>query len=290
MTTFQSAADRADEQVATVRDDPAGRVALMAALYEGSPNRRVDHLPYRRAALAFMGWQFRRGLLNPVPSADEIPPGSPWWRAVNERLLHDTAEARAVLDGYRNEASSPSARLCIEFGRRPTVHNWYRAHNAAVIAAYLDYEQLAANENLIERFFINLVLVRVLFAHALVSAPRLALAWCAPLAPLLGDPRLGMTGIFLSLSRVLPDTYPLQGNLSNYVDAEHSFGHILDVGLIRPRIDALFAWSADELGEPRVPGLLTDGVPAYSGIDNAAVWNLPPAVPARLIRRLIPIS
>lgn len=286
---MQSAADRAADQVATVRDDPAARVALMAALYEGSPNRRGDHLPYRRAALAFMDWQFRRGLLNPARPADEIPPGSPWWRAVNERLLHDTAESRAVLEGYKNEASSPSARLCIEFARCPTVHNWYRAHNAAVVAAYLDHEQLAAKENPIERFFINLVLVRVLFAHALVAAPRLALGWCAPLAPLLGDPRLGMTGIFLSLSRVLPDTYPLQGNLSDYVDAEHSFGHVLDVGLIRPRIDALFAWSADELGESRVPGLLVDGIPAYSGIDNAAVWNLSPAVPARLIKRLIPV-
>lgn len=60
-----------------------------------------------------------------------------------------------------------------------------------------------------ERFFLNVVLVRVLFAHALVAAPRLALGWLAPLGRQAGDPRIGMTGIFLSLSRVLPDRYPL---------------------------------------------------------------------------------
>ncbi len=277
--------------MATVRDDPAGRVALMAALYEGSPSRRGDHLPYRRAALAFMGWQIRRGLLNPTRPADEIPPGSPWWRAVNERLLHDTAESRAVpRGGYRNEASSPSAQLCIEFARRPTVHNWYRAHNAAVVAAYLDHEQLAARENLIERFFINLVLVRVLFAHALVAAPRLALGWCAPAGPHARRPSSGHDRHLPVLSASSARHVPARRKLSDYVDDEHSFGHVLDIGLIRPRIEALFAWTADELGESRVPALLVDGVPAYSGIDNAAVWNLSPHVPARLIRRLIPVS
>jgi hypothetical protein len=57
----------------------------------------------------------------------------------------------------------------------------------------------------------NVVLCRVLYAHALVAAPRMSLGWLRPLAPVLGDPRLGMTGIFLSLSRVLPDEYPLRG-------------------------------------------------------------------------------
>jgi hypothetical protein len=43
-----------------------------------------------------MGWQLRRGLLNAL---DGEMPGSPWWRAVNERLLRDTAEARAHVLG-----------------------------------------------------------------------------------------------------------------------------------------------------------------------------------------------
>src|SRR5688572_26473113 len=55
----------------------------------------------------------------------------------------------------------------------------------------------------------NVVLARVLYAHALVAAPRLALGRLAGLSRTLGDPRLGMAGVFLSLRRVLPNLYPL---------------------------------------------------------------------------------
>ena len=74
-----TAREYAADLVASVRDDPAGRLALMGSLYEADPGRPELHLPFRRAALAFMGWQLRRGLLNPV---EHETPGSPWWRAV----------------------------------------------------------------------------------------------------------------------------------------------------------------------------------------------------------------
>ena len=125
----------------------------------------------------------------------------------------------------------------LDFIRRPTARNWYRAHNASIVAGYLDNEELAVQAELrVERFFINVVLVRVLFAHALVAAPRLALGWLAPLGRRSGDPRVGMTGIFLSLSRVLPDRYPLGDDVDTYVAVEHGFGHMLDIGIIAPRI------------------------------------------------------
>jgi hypothetical protein len=56
----------------------------------------------------------------------------------------------------------------------------------------------------------NVALARVLYAHTLVAAPRLALGRLAPLARVVGDPRLGMAGAFLSLRRVLPNRYPLE--------------------------------------------------------------------------------
>jgi hypothetical protein len=93
--------------VASVRDDPAGRVALMRSLYDAEPGRPELHLPYRRAALGFMGWQLRRGLLDP---RDGDAPGS-WWRAVNERLLTGTAEARA-----HASAAAPEAVLHVNCG------------------------------------------------------------------------------------------------------------------------------------------------------------------------------
>ena len=98
------------------------------------------------------------------------------------------------------------------------------------MAAYLDHRELAESETHAERFFLNLILVRVLFAHALVAAPRLALSWLWPVGPVLGDPRLTITGIFVSLSRVMPDRYPLTRDLGWYIDNEHGFGRILDLG------------------------------------------------------------
>ena len=90
---------------------------------------------------------------------------------MNEGLLRDTAEARALAFGYAGEPSRDAVAAHLDFIHRPTARNWYRAHNASIAAGYLDNEALAAEEGRVERFFINVVLVRVLFAHALVAAP-----------------------------------------------------------------------------------------------------------------------
>ena len=233
----------------------------MCRLYTGPAGRAMTHLPYRRAAVAFMGWQLRRGLLRP-PHGPR--PGSPWWRAVNERLLRDGWEARALADGYDPAGASASAAPTLTFIREPTARNWYRAHNVSIVKAYLEHRDLAEVEDRTERFFINLVLLRVLYAHALVSAPRLALGRLAPVAPALGDPRVRMTGIFLSFSRILPDTYPLGNDVERYVAIEHQLGRILDVGVIQPRLRQVYDWSAAELGQPGVRDLLADNVPCYA--------------------------
>jgi len=98
----------ADAQVAVARDDPSARLALMERLFRGPTGRAPRHLPFRRAALSFMRWQAQRGLLNPL---DAVAPGSVWWRAMNERLLRDGAEAIALVGGLRGDPSSPAVRL-----------------------------------------------------------------------------------------------------------------------------------------------------------------------------------
>src|SRR5262245_55135769 len=162
----------AEAQVAAVRDDPAARLALIARTYHGPTGHAPQHLPFRRAALSFMRWQASRGVLDPL---DASPPGSVWWRAVNERLLRDGCEAVALVGGLDGEPSSKSVRFWLDFVARPTGRNWYRAHNASIVDAYLEHRSLAEAESRPERFFMNVALVRVLYAHALVGAPQLAL-------------------------------------------------------------------------------------------------------------------
>jgi hypothetical protein len=285
-----TAADYADLSVARVADDPHARLALLYELYEVPRAADRGYLPFRRAAAAFMGWQLRRGLLN-APSGPA--PGSPWWRAVNGRLLRDTCEARALAFGRPGEPRTAGVVATLDFIRDPTARAWYRAHNLAIVSAYLDNEDLAREEGRVERFFINLVLVRVLYAHALVADPRLALGWLAPLGRAVGDPRLGMTGIFLSLSRVLPAQYPLDDDPGSYVAAEHRFGHLLDVGIILPRLRQLYEWSAHELAVPALAGLLADPgpTPTYAwDPQESDVWHPQPSLLARAARRAVPGS
>ena len=110
-----------------------------------------------------MRWQAGRGLLEPL---DASPPGSVWWRAMNERLLRDGCEAVALLGGW------PASRR-----RRPCASGWPspRADRGQLVPGaqrehrgrYLEHRELAEAESAPERFFMNVALLRVLYAHAL---------------------------------------------------------------------------------------------------------------------------
>src|SRR5512134_628007 len=280
-----TAAASAEAQVAAVRDDPAARLALIVRTYHGPTGRAPQHLPFRRAALSFMRWQAQRGVLDRL---DAAPPGSLWWRAVNERLLRDGCESVALVGGLAGEPSSQPVRLWLEFIANPTGRNWYRAHNASIVGAYLEHRDLAEAESPPERFFMDVALVRVLYAHALVGAPRLALGRFAPLGRLLGDPRLGMAGVFLSLRRVLPNRYPLAHDVERYIAAEQRLGRMLDYAVIVPRLQCLYEWSAEELGEPRLLELVRDGNPIYAWpFEHRHVWRTPHMpLAARVLERV----
>jgi hypothetical protein len=222
--------------------------------------------------MSFMHWQAERGVLRPV---DADPPGSRWWRAVNERVLLDGCEAMARAGGLPGQPSSATIELWMSFVATPTPRTWYRAHNVSVVSAYLESRELAELESMPERFFFNVALLRVLFAHALVAAPRLSLGRSAVLGPLLGDPRLGMAGAFLSLRRVLPNRYPLDGEVETYLVAENRFGRMLDYGVIVPRLQALYEWSARELALPGLRELVREGSPIYAWpYADRHVWRL----------------
>jgi deazaflavin-dependent oxidoreductase (nitroreductase family) len=208
---------------------------------------------------------------------------------VNERILRDGCEAVAFSGNLAGPVSSPTIDHWMAFVDDPTARAWYRAHNGSVVAGYLEHRDLAEAENAAERFFMNVVLCRVLFTHALVAAPRLSLGWLRPLAPLLGDPRLGMTGIFLSLSRVLPAEYPLRDGVSTYLERELGFGRLVDYGVIVPRLQQLYEWSAQELGAPALLDYVRDGALTYAwSYEERDVWRAPDSVLVRVVHQMLP--
>ena len=261
VTASLTASGLATARVAAARDDPAQRLELASRHFECGLHPEGAWRRFARSELAFLRAEIARGVLGPT---DRRPPGSPWWRAVNERLLHDASEATLLVQGYPGEPSHQSVELWLAFADEPSSASWYRAHNASIVGAYLEHETLAAQELLAERFVLNVVLLRVLYAHALAAEPRLALGHLAPLGRLFGDPRRGSVGLFLYVKRGLPERYPLTGvSLDELIAGERRFFGSMDHGVFGARIGALYAFAARSLCEPRVENLVSDGMPAY---------------------------
>ena len=172
--------------VASVRDHPARRLELAARFYDQCAGRRPIQA-YRRAETAFMTWQV---------------------------LIRDAWEASLLGAEPSAAPSRPSVARWLHFLHAPSARSWYRAHNASIVAGYLTHRELAEQEHPVERFFMDVALVRVLYAQSLLTAPRLALGHLAPAGRVLADPRWRGADAFLSLHNVLPDRYPLDASRS----------------------------------------------------------------------------
>jgi hypothetical protein len=273
------AADEAMSMVAAAGPDRAGRLRLARAFYDDKP-WRVSIRAYRRAEAAFMRWQVSRGVLAPPDSGQ---PGSQWWRAVNECLLRDTWEADRLLAGRPGTSSKPAVSRWLDFLRRPSGETWYRAHNSSIVAGYLEHRHLTEAELPVERFFMDVALGRVLYAHALVARPRLALGRLHAAGRPLGDPRWRGADAFLSLHNILPTRYPLTGvSINEILDAENYVGRLIDYGVIVPRTQELYAFGAAELDEPGLLDLIQDGFPVYGcSYSDRHVWTTSRARAAR---------
>lgn len=262
----------AERAVRAAADDPIRRRALVTAFYE-NPTMRGSTSRYGRAELAFLDWQLRRGVLAPTSGAR---PGSPWWRAVNARLLCDAGEARHLFDGAAGHPSRPAVSRWISFLERPTPRSWYRAHNTSIAFAYLEYRDLALDEEPLERFFMDVTLARLLFVHSLLLDPRSVLGRaCWPIGRLACDPRLPAVDTYLSLRNVLPDEYPLAGlTLPDVLDAENFWGRLIDYGVLLPRLPQIYDLAADDLSCDQLRDFVQDGRPAYAWPrERPEVWT-----------------
>ncbi|MFG2001557.1 hypothetical protein ACGFNU_20645 [Spirillospora sp. NPDC048911] len=253
------AASLAAARVRQVAEGTGSRVRLATEFYRAAGRERGS---YGRAELAFLRWEIARGVLNPPAAAT---PGSPWWRAVNDRLLRDKIEAALLYEAGAGRPSARSVDLWVEFLRVPSPAAWYRAHNSSVVAGYLDNVDLAEAELPAERFMMNVALLRVLYTHALTARPRLALGSFGGVGRLAGDPRRGSVGFFLDLRHAFPERYPLTGlTVEELVSTEASLPRLLDYGIIAPRLTGLYSFAAAWLGEPRVMEMISHGTPCYA--------------------------
>jgi hypothetical protein len=275
------AAGEARTLVAAVRHDPALRLELASRFYDDRPGRPSIRA-YRRAELAFMRWQVSRGVLAPPESAQ---PGSGWWRSVNESLLRDASEADRLVAGSPGQATQPAVARWVEFISAPSARTWYRAHNASIVAAYLEHRHLCSAEVPVERFFMDVAIARLVCVHALVIRPRLVVGRLAPAGRLIGDPRWRGADLFLSLRNILPDRYPLTGlDIEQILALENYAGRLIDYGVILPKMQALYEFAASDLDDPRLLDLVRNGFPVYAWpYEDRSVWTTTRARSARSV-------
>ena len=203
--TGLTAADEAARMVAEVRDDPAGRIRLAADTYAvGRGNRR--YRPYRRAVVAFMRWRKARGVLNPLD--DGVPAARGGARST--RTCCATPSRRSCWSARRWAPVTAERRALGQLLQGSVGAVVVRGAQRELVAGYLAHAGLAALEAPAERFFMNVVLVRVLYAQALVVDGDLALGRLSFLARLIGHPRSRGPQALLSMKDVLPGRYPIE--------------------------------------------------------------------------------
>lgn len=256
---MDATAAEAARRVRAVRDDPAGRIALMISSYGQATT-------WSRAEVAFARWECDRGVLNPL---DADPPGSAWWRTINEHLLHDAEEARLRLEaGDGSPGSTPAVTRWMGFFRTPSPANWYRAHNSSVASGYVEAVHLALRENLEEQKLMNLTLMRVLYAQVIAEQAPLGLGMLAHVGRFLADPRSFGVGMVLRVPDFYPRVYPLDpggGRTGRRAGGrvEDNFSALIDDDLVLPRLDEMYAFAAKALGFPALDRLARFGSPCY---------------------------
>jgi len=199
MYTYQDAVDETETLCNDIQNDPAKRRAVREAFYRRFGDTDNDGLSYGDSELAFLDWEIRAGVLDPVT-------GSAWWRNVNLHFIY-LAELAGCLacHGLPGDEAPYPTRCWLTFITDPTPRHWYRAHNASILSGFALHEVDARAENAVGQLFLNITLYRLMFAQALVEEATLF----AELGALLADPRGFSVKLLVSLADFYPPHYPL---------------------------------------------------------------------------------
>ncbi|MFO7680076.1 MAG: DUF1269 domain-containing protein [Chloroflexota bacterium] len=247
--------------VETVYDNPESRYKLRLHFYNqhGQGTRTTG---FGNSELNFTRWEIRRGVLNPLD--DPHQPGSPWWRAVNGHFLYSSTLAYLVVEaGLQDEVMPTAVRYWLDYIRQPSAVTWYRAHNRGIVEGYVQFADIAQDENEYEQFFMNEVLFRVIYASSMVMGKSFG-----KLGKYMSNPKLPAVDILVSTPHFYPANYPM-----TFADKMHVLhkGYslrekaavVLDEWFVLPKLDDLYQWSAEWLEMPELTRYIIDGQPSY---------------------------
>ena len=182
-----------------IADYPEQRLQIREAFYKKFGYVEQDGHNYGRSEIAFLEWEIKRGVLNPLD--DTTQPGSSWWRNVNLHFIFLSELAGAMKENNVTNPDAPMPTLkWLDYINNPTPETWYKAHNSTILDGFQRYQGCAHSENKVEKIFLNITLYRLLFAQAMVEKVTIF----PEIAEKVADPR----GLGVTLLTKLPDFYP----------------------------------------------------------------------------------
>ena len=262
MNKLKTLEEKAKGIVQRVSDYPQERYKLRYEFYQkyGDPIIKGKE-GLGNSELAFMEWEIKRGVLNPINASI---PGSPWWREVNSHFLYLSTLAQLIKESGESFQDLPvPVNFWLDYINNPNERSWYCAHNSSIIAGYCEADALAFAENIYEQYFMNIVLYRLLYAQSMVEGVSFGI-----LGEIFGNPRGLAVSIITDIEAFYPSHYPLSKEDIKYVThhAHNLMGlieDIFDTIFILPHLNKLYAEAAKWNNSPMVIKFVKNNHPIY---------------------------
>ncbi|MBU0801561.1 MAG: hypothetical protein KKA05_11250 [Alphaproteobacteria bacterium] len=263
MPTYQELQLETEQLCSSIENSPQARLAVRQAFYQQYGFQDKDGLNFGDSEIAFLKWEIRRGVLNPL--TDSPQPGSAWWRNVNLRFIYFSELAGKM---YANHVTYDKAPMALQhwlaYLQKPTSESWYRAHNTSILAGFDEYKSDAISENEIEQLFLNITLYRLMFAQALVEDATIF----GDIGRIIANPKDFSVKLITSLPDFYPTHYPLTEQDKPIIEGreytiEDHLVYVMDNEIILPHIVRLYQEAANWNSAPFLVHYLNGNVPCY---------------------------
>ncbi len=262
MNKLEILKEKAKRIVLKVSDNPQGRYQLRYEFYKLYGHSFIKGKEgLGNSELAFIEWEIKRGTLNPIHGDH---PGSPWWRAVNSHFLYLATLAQLIKESGETFEDLPvPVNFWLDYINTANECSWYRAHNSSIISGYEVADKLAYKETIYERYFMNIVLYRLLYAQSMVEGVSFGF-----LGKIFANPRGCAVAIITGVKAFYPDHYPMSKQDIKYVThrAHNFMGFVEDIFdklLILPHLDKLYAEAAEWNNSPILLEYTKNNKPIY---------------------------
>lgn len=257
--------------VESVRENPAGRIALVEEAYRSGTDQRTE--AYSRGEVAFVRWAVDRGALGTPDVGSAAVRGSTWWRSVNEAIVLDCLSASLLHREGVASIGQPSIDRWLRFFDSPSAESWYTAHNATTVVAYLTAREPATFESPGEQVLMNLVLIRALYGFIL-AAGEAKLGRTGQFGRLISDPASEGMAAVIESDEFYPTDYPLHGEterrlVSSGYTPQAIMGKFGERLISRVDLSSVYAWNSGRIGVPELMQLLRRGSPCYPRVTDA---------------------